>query len=623
MFIFLSSCSQNHVVQEVFFVPKNDIVFQKADYDTLSNPVKPNLKAFSGIYVFFDDIQPLKKLGFFSDESYQWPPEFIEGYYEEFMDYTAVWELHLANGKKARIIKANKLFFIDYNGKYYFLPTLSHVHKNDVAKWVVNKKVIVDEESRFLAVFGNDFEYPRKITFQSNGENYELDFNYQTFDRSFFPLQKIDELSKKLGKDIFIEPLWKEIELSKKSQELSKLPPEKIEKLDANTKNTYYEELRARDIFAADGIYLKLPDNTYAVYTLKVPFAHKFFNTQYGYEMGNVFHFIANDGEKKDVKDYSYKETESCGTRNGTYLYVNNFSYTFPWEKVYKAQVRNKQIKPFLSDVDYAGFAKFSTTVTFTGSDLGKIGMMDEKYPVYGFKNSQHPFLQAVYDYLLGGEKSSSAYEKFIENTPVFFWNDPFGRTVLFVSYTVSAPEYCAVKPVIYLYPKEKTQIEVTLDWQKKLLRTIPEYTNKWQVSADVKWKITDIKSWKHYPYLFREDLNSFPDVDDGFVVAWKDVESFFDEKLAFMGMGEKEIQDFKKYWLPELKTEPYYFFHFYQNDVLDEIAPITITPKPEKISRILMTYYGMQKPFEVKKQELKAFERTGYFAIERWGRKK
>ena len=84
------------------------------------------------------------------------------------------------------------------------------------------------------------------------------------------------------------------------------------------------------------------------------------------------------------------------------------------------------------------------------------------------------------------------------------------------------------------------------------------------------------------------------------------------------MGMGEKEIQDFKKYWLPELKTEPYYFFHFYQNDVLDEIAPITITPKPEKISRILMTYYGMQKPFEVKKQELKAFERTGYFAIER-----
>jgi hypothetical protein len=55
----------------------------------------------------------------------------------------------------------------------------------------------------------------------------------------------------------------------------------------------------------------------------------------------------------------------------------------------------------------------------------------------------------------------------------------------MFISDSIIEPSYCVAKPVIYLYPKEKTQITVNLNWQKNNLISIPDYREYWKVEAD------------------------------------------------------------------------------------------------------------------------------------------
>ena len=55
----------------------------------------------------------------------------------------------------------------------------------------------------------------------------------------------------------------------------------------------------------------------------------------------------------------------------------------------------------------------------------------------------------------------------------------------MFLSNDIYTQSTCVVKPVIYLYPKAKTNISVSLDFQVKNLRTIPNYFQNWGVQSD------------------------------------------------------------------------------------------------------------------------------------------
>ncbi len=58
-------------------------------------------------------------------------------------------------------------------------------------------------------------------------------------------------------------------------------------------------------------------------------------------------------------------------------------------------------------------------------------------------------------------------------------------------------------KPVIYLYPESKTDVNVRLDFKGGLVTTIPEYNGGWSVSAAPDGTITNKADGKKYPYLF------------------------------------------------------------------------------------------------------------------------
>lgn len=70
------------------------------------------------------------------------------------------------------------------------------------------------------------------------------------------------------------------------------------------------------------------------------------------------------------------------------------------------------------------------------------------------------------------------------------------------------------------------------------------------------------------------------------------------------------------------MQTFPYYRMSFLMNDILDQSAPITISPKPDSMQRIFMDFTGLNAPIIVPEQHLIPFVRTGFSVIE-WGGKK
>lgn len=174
-----------------------------------------------------------------------------------------------------------------------------------------------------------------------------------------------------------------------------------------------------------------------------------------------------------------------------------------------------------------------------------------------------------------------------------------------------------AYKPVIYLYPKEETNIHVSLDYNGRLTYTYPYYHDGWNVIAYPDGTI--IHKNKSYPYLLWEGKPHYEyDLSQGFCVASKESEAFLDEKLAYLGLNTSEIRDFKEFWLPTLKNNPYNIITF-QDECYKNNAKLTIHPQPDSLIRIFMTIQSSSHYVNIPTQSLTPQTRHGYSVIE-WG---
>ena len=53
--------------------------------------------------------------------------------------------------------------------------------------------------------------------------------------------------------------------------------------------------------------------------------------------------------------------------------------------------------------------------------------------------------------------------------------------------------------------------------------------------------------------------------------------------------------------------------------DEINENMPLTVTPKPDNVIRVMMDFKGLSKKIDVKEQQLITPDRTGYTVVE-WG---
>lgn len=199
------------------------------------------------------------------------------------------------------------------------------------------------------------------------------------------------------------------------------------------------------------------------------------------------------------------------------------------------------------------------------------------------------------------------------------YFKDGTSKTTNYTIYYVEGGAEMG-KPVIYLYPEQETKVFVNVEPVNGISISDPAINDGWNVIATPEGRITNLADNKNYPYLFWEGFAAdFVTPEEGFVVSKEEVASFFDEKLAYQGLNEQEIADFKEFWVPLLSEKPYYFITFIDQDTFDQYAPLTIEPKPDTTIRVFFDYKGLDAPISVPTQTLKKGVREGFTATE-WG---
>ena len=189
------------------------------------------------------------------------------------------------------------------------------------------------------------------------------------------------------------------------------------------------------------------------------------------------------------------------------------------------------------------------------------------------------------------------------------------GETQFIINYPVPA------KPVIYLYPEHETDVHVELELtEAELSTTYPKYNNGWDVTAYPDGTLMNKADGTHHRYLFWDAVNCRTEFDfsKGFCVAGSDTESFLKEKLTYMGLTEDEMNEFIIYWLPLMEHNKYNLVSF-QGDVYTNSAKLNITPTPDSLLRVFMTYVPLDDAIDIEPQQLQTFERKGFTVVE-WG---
>lgn len=175
-------------------------------------------------------------------------------------------------------------------------------------------------------------------------------------------------------------------------------------------------------------------------------------------------------------------------------------------------------------------------------------------------------------------------------------------------------------KPVIYLYPNEKTDVSVKVNFKNgRFTCTYPDYNDGWNVTAYPDGKIINKNDNDEYSYLYWEGEGQINyDFSSGFVVKCEDTAKFLKEKLSYMGLTPKEYNEFIVYWLPIMQENEYNLVSF-QMENYDDSAKLNITPEPDSILRIFMAFKETDDKTTVPQQKLEKFERKGFTVIE-WG---
>ena len=178
-------------------------------------------------------------------------------------------------------------------------------------------------------------------------------------------------------------------------------------------------------------------------------------------------------------------------------------------------------------------------------------------------------------------------------------------------------PEAC-YKPVIYLYPQEETEVSVKLLLDGQLTCTYPAYNDGWQVTAAPDGTLTD-KNGQTYNYLYWEgQVQAQWDWDKGFCIKGEDTAAFLEEALEKLGLTRKEANEFIVYWLPLMEQNPYNIISF-QTTAYTDTAQLDITPAPDTVIRVFMTWQASDYSIRLLPQKLTAAERTGFTVVE-WG---
>ena len=175
-----------------------------------------------------------------------------------------------------------------------------------------------------------------------------------------------------------------------------------------------------------------------------------------------------------------------------------------------------------------------------------------------------------------------------------------------------------AYKPNIYIYPNEKLNLSVKILFPNggKVIESIPNYKNSWEVTVTPDGKIDDT-----YRYLFYEcQMPDLAQKEYGWVVDKSNLKDFFNKNMVASGFSQNEITDFIEYWIPILTEYKYYEIYPQYKSTLDEMVKISYSIEPTNFYRLFYFIKGRDNnTLQLLTPIIETAKRKNYYAVE-WG---
>ena len=173
-------------------------------------------------------------------------------------------------------------------------------------------------------------------------------------------------------------------------------------------------------------------------------------------------------------------------------------------------------------------------------------------------------------------------------------------------------------KPNLYLYPEQKTKMNVTIDFPHggKVIHSDPLYPIKWEnIKVNPNGKID-----KKYDFLFYEcEIPDFWQYSEGWVIEQENLPEFFAQNLKDYGFNDVEIEDFLEFWIPDLKEDPYYMILPQYTEMVNQVIKLKISPRPDHLMRLHYVISGSIFDFEIPTPDIPEYKPEGFIARE-WG---
>lgn len=335
-----------------------------------------------------------------------------------------------------------------------------------------------------------------------------------------------------------------------------------------------------------------------------------------------------NVGEYKGSTIYDYKDYFVMFTEN--IVGINPLKYNISLPKYFTIAGKKISANKYYSDHLVKCGGRGGVDVVreadgYTENTIVKIGTTDDDRDLFkpkdiGDGSETSEMFKNYNGYGNNLNQATTSLETYLASNPILIMKDGFGRLIRFTSkeYYIQMAE-CG-KPVIYLYPKTNTQVNVQVKPNGGLTKVDPLYpANGWMVNAKPNGDLTNTDG-QNYPYLFWEGKAYNMKVPtDGFVLKKANVKSEMQKLLAREGLNAKETTDFLDFWQTKLEEKPYVFVTFVSQAEFDRVAPMKVSPAPDKTIRVFMEYQPLDFPVGVRPLKIETPIRNGFTVVE-WG---
>ena len=187
------------------------------------------------------------------------------------------------------------------------------------------------------------------------------------------------------------------------------------------------------------------------------------------------------------------------------------------------------------------------------------------------------------------------------------------------ITYPIKQEMGGRAKPVLYLYPTEKTKVKVRFAHPEYLTTTYPKYDKEWVVMASPNGDLIDSNNKYYYALYWDEVRYHEVSFDEGFYITKENAIAFLEEKLTLIGLNAKERNEFIMYWLPILENNGQSLVYFELTEERELNNKLIIEPTPDSLLRVNIHIKKVNEKVNIKEQKLESFKRVGFTAVE-WG---